>query len=199
MNRAPLLVLAGLSLWAQSDLPPDENPRFFPPHIFAVGYSDGDFTARWYAKVLRALEEPSLLDASAAETVYRFTCIPTWTQPIAIRITTKRGAPSTLLIKMMSGQGGYDVGHIVKNEERDLPAAQRDRVLALITKMNFWKMPTEEWHPRSVVLDGTAWILEASDHGTYHVVDRTSPTQGAFWHLGHYLVQTLGRIPNAGL
>ncbi len=105
-----LLVIAGA--FAQDaagppENPPDANPRYFPVVVFAAGYSDGDFTARWYASQLRALVEPSLSGNPAGlETVYRFTWLRSNHHPIAVRVVIEADGTGVLKAKMTDGKGG---------------------------------------------------------------------------------------------
>ena len=125
--------------------PVDENPRYFPVGVFAVGKGDGEFTAGWYAEQLRALKEPSLLmDASAhKETVYHFTWLRTFNHPIAVRIVIHANGTGTLTSKMADGAGGYKPGKLITNTTRDIGASEVQHLLASIDAMGFWRMPAE--------------------------------------------------------
>jgi hypothetical protein len=182
---------------APADFAPDETPRYFPVGVFAVGKSDGGFSARWYAEQLRALQEPSLsaITFTGGESVYRFTWLRTADRPIAVRITVHLNGTGTLTAKMADGYGGYGPGKLIANSNREVGVKEVQRLLNLIKAMGFWQMPSEP-APRSDVvnLDGAQWILEASSHGDYHVIDRWSPRKGPLRELGLYLTRTLGRL-----
>ena len=182
---------------APGDFTPDENPRYFPVGVFAEGKSDGSSSARWYARQLRALQEPSLSESvvTGVESVYRFTWLRSFHHPIAIRITVHPDGSGKLTAKMTDGAGGYRPGRLIANSTREVGVKDVQRLLKLINTMRFWQMPPEAPARGDVVnLDGARWILEASRHGDYHVIDRWSPPKGPLRDLGLYLALTLGRL-----
>src|SRR5271154_1012052 len=78
--------------------PPDENPKYFPAGAFSRGSDLGDFTARWYAKHLRAMAEPSLLEASTDKklVIYRLLWLRTFHHPISIRLSIRPTGTASL-------------------------------------------------------------------------------------------------------
>lgn len=202
------LIPAVIALTQMDRFAANETPRYFPPHVFAHPKvfaregDDGDFSARWYGEQLRALKEPSLFEAfHGDDTVYRFTWLRTFHHPIAVRLTIHSGGNATLTSKMASGAGGYKPGKLILNSTRELGAQDVGRVLALITVMKFWMMPTEPvpdcidgGKECSVGPDGAQWILEGRRGGEYHVVERWSPESGSLRELGLLLACALGGI-----
>jgi hypothetical protein len=178
--------------------PPDENPRYFPTDIFAEKNSDFSFRAGWYGEQLRALKEPSLSQGifAGGELVYRFTWLRTFHHPITVRVNIDPDGTGMLTSKMADGTGGYRPGKLIANSRRNISANEVQHILKLIEVMGFWHMPPEPEpeHSGVVNLDGAQWILEASDHGGYHVIDRWSPDKGPLRDLGLYLALTLGRL-----
>ncbi len=183
------LLLSGLLIASTAlaqKFPPDRNPQYFPQSIFAEKRDDGDFRARWYSRNLRALREPSLLNLSANAVVYRFTWLRTFHHPICVRITIRDDNAATVVWKVASGQAGYDPGRLVTNSQRDIGGVQLDRIRNLLRQIDLPHQPTE-LDSDLVGLDGAQWILEASEHGNYTVLDRWSPENGPLRELGLFL------------
>ena len=181
---------------ASGSFPPDENPRYFPGAVFADEGSDGSFRARWYAKQLRALKEPSLSETPPAsgESIYRFTWLRSFHHPISIRITFRDNEAGRLTAKMTGGNSGYAPGTLIVNSMQDMGVNDVSHLRKLIEAMDFWQMPAELASSNVVALDGAQWILEGFNRGHYHVIDRWSPREGPLRQLGIYLVLTLARL-----
>ncbi len=185
--------------WSATDrFPADIIPSYFPVDVFAEGKSDGDSTARWFAYQLRALGEPTLSGSpfTGQESVYRFTWLRSFDHPVTVRITVHANGTGTFTARMANGAPG----HLIANITREVSRKDVRHVLDLIEAVGFWAMPPE---PTATVgadgsytvnLDGAQWILEASSHGVYHVIDHWSPNNGPLRELGLYLAITLGKL-----
>jgi hypothetical protein len=136
------------------------------------------------------LENPS----GGGESVYRFTWLRSFHHPITVRITVHINGTGTLTTKMTDGQGGYEPGKLIVNSTRDIGMTEVRHLLTLIEAMGFWQMSPKPALSNLVGLDGAQWILEASSHNDYHVIDRWSPEKGPLRELGLYLARTLGKL-----
>src|SRR5439155_5948682 len=106
--------------------------------------------------------------------------------------------------KWLSGQVGYDWGTFQSEKTRNLTQKEWRRLNQLLNRASFWTTPYEQVKPQpnekgemTVCLDGVDWFLEGSARGTYHVVDRYCPDEGAFKAVGMYMVKLARR--NIGL
>lgn len=133
------------------------------------GIQSAIFRNNWYSRHLKALEETVLSD-SLPKTVYRFTWLRTFHNPVAIRME-KNDDSVKLYWKVTDGQGGYNPGKIVVNKSKTLTLNEWQDFETAIKSIDFWKLPTTE---RTFGLDGAQWILEGVADGRYHVVDRWS-------------------------
>jgi hypothetical protein len=132
------------------------------------------FEAEWFGKHLSRMEEPSLLEmAKGKATAYRFTLLPTWGNPVAVRLTLE-GEAGDLEVRRLDGSGGYDPGKLAEKAVAKLTAADVKEFRALVAKADFWKMPTPEPKPG---MDGSEWILEGVEGGKYHLVVRWTANQ----------------------
>lgn len=173
------LVLAALTalnpaLLAQGKTPRDANPQYFPKGIFDDVAGADDFKAGWYASPLRAMSEPSLLEASKDKTVvaYRFLWLRTFHHPIAVRLTIRPAGTGSLTVKVTTGAGGYAPGTVSQDQSFDISKAQAQRFLELLAKAGFRSLRTQGGAGGT---DGAQWILEGVQNGSYHIVDRWSP------------------------
>ena len=148
------------------------QPQVFP--IDETGRSGVNaFENKWYGKVLTRLGETSLTTSlTNLIAVYRFTVVPTWGNPVCVTLTHSNSVLS-VRGKRLDGQGGYDPGKLVEDASVALTAEQAKVFAALFEKLNFGTLTTRD---KDRGVDGSEWILEACQHGQYHVVVRWSPT-----------------------
>lgn len=174
-NTIVALAFVGFFLAAHAE-EPHPFTEFFPAGIFGRGDPGMDaFTAGWYAKHLRAFQEPSIREAtgSSAET-YRFTMLPTFNFPLAVRLIVAPDGSGTAIAKRLTGKGGYDPGNLDFERTNAVTPKQIARFRATLAAHDFWQMPTEG----EPIPDGTQWILEVCRDGRYHIVTRNSPKDG---------------------
>lgn len=172
----------------------DSLAHFFPAGSLFPGEGSAkldELFSSWYSRVLTTMAEPSLSCGRVDIETYRFLMIPTWGPPAAVRIAFGvRGA--LLTARLLSGLGGYDVGHLERSAQRVLFWAEREALLRAIERADFWRMRVRD--PERLGVDGSQWILEGRSASRYHVVDRWSPHSGEFHELGT-LFARLGGVP----
>lgn len=158
--------------------PPDADPQYFPIGVFNKNPGLSEWVARWYASELRALEEPSLyknenstsseVAKNADAEAYRITILPTWGNPIAIRVQ-RHGELYSLSARRLDGQAGYDPGKLVESKDITLNLQDSQRLSILIQNVDFFQMPKED---NISGMDGDEWIIEGVSKGNYHVAWR---------------------------
>ncbi len=97
---------------------------------------------------------------------------------------------SLLTFKRTSGATGR-AGKLIQNKTLMLDAKQTTHFLERVESSNFWKLPAV-LEDRGV--DGAQWIIEGVRDGSYHLVDRWSPTGGEFRELGLYMAKNLAEL-----
>ena len=171
------------------------KPSLLPDRYIAEGKRDGSFRANWYSEQLRALREPTLSEnAVTAGEVYRFSWLRSFHGPIAVRVIVLPNGTARLTAKMADGAGGYNPGTLIVDSIRDIGPKEVRHLRELVQAMDFWRLPVHPAPNGKVGLDGAQWILEASNHGNYHVIDRWSPDDGPLRELGLYLARTLAKL-----
>ncbi|HEV2615780.1 MAG TPA: hypothetical protein VGU63_04120, partial [Candidatus Acidoferrales bacterium] len=176
-----LLLLSAIPTFAQAP--------YFPKDAFAGEGRAGTFTTTWYSHALSALNEPSLWQLSTMNkqsTVYRFLWLRTFHHPVCVRVSIAPDGTAEARVKVSSGAGGYDPGHVIEDRTRTLSAIEVSDLLKLVSAANFWQLPTEGQTRGD---DGAEWILEGVRNGQYHIVDRWTPTKGAYRDLGLYFIK----------
>jgi hypothetical protein len=173
----------------RSSDPPDANPQYFPTGVLSEYPDIGDSEARWFAKHLRAMGEPSLLEASKDKNLvaYRFLWLRTFHNPISIRVNISPTGTASLTTVVTSGRGGYEPGNVSKNEVTEISSRQLRPFIYQVDRIEFWSMKAVE-----EVLngrDGAEWILEGVKGGEYHVVKRWTPESGSYRKLCLALVE----------
>jgi hypothetical protein len=169
---------------------------YFPESVFCRQKESAP-CERWYAKHLRAMAEPSLWSTSKDPFVqsYRFLWLRSFHHPVSVRLEVAKDGSAKLILKVLSGAGGYAPGHIIEDRILHISQESVSHFLALLDKAEFWDSPTEEQENADVVsLDGAQWILEGAKDGRYHVLDRWSPENGPYREAALFLALTLGRL-----
>lgn len=166
------------------------NTYYFPAGTFfdpdykdaREGQASDAFSREWYSPHLQAMREPSLscgLDAGVES--YRFLWLPTFDQPVAVRISHRENH-YTLDAVILHGGGGYNPDKIEKRIHRDLTEAEWLRAIAALAGIHFADLPTvERWFITvdpdtgdEVFIstnDGTTVIVEGRS-SSYHAVER---------------------------
>jgi hypothetical protein len=164
----------------------DDHPQYFPSDF------DG-FERTWYHRQLAALKEPSLYEGRTnGKTLYRFLWIPSFHHTIAARLSIKDDGSGTLVLKEVSGAGGYDPGHLAIEKSVQVSAIRVREVVSLIDGMQFWKLGDGEINKEMVGDDGAQWVLEGAKAGDYRVVEMWSPRTGPLVELGNLLIKQIG-------
>ncbi|HTM65223.1 MAG TPA: hypothetical protein VL093_02805 [Flavipsychrobacter sp.] len=143
------------------------------------------FVLDWYSGQLHALKEPLVFNQTD-KTIYRFTWLRTFDNPVAIRIE-KKDNTYILFWKSCSGAGGYEPGELTVDKSKPLAKEQFDNFISLIQSTDFWNMPTNLRD--ELGNDGSQWIIEGIENGKYHVVDRWTPRKNNYQKCGQYLIE----------
>ena len=143
-------------------------------------------------------EAPVLPDNDLDAEIYRITIIPTFYNPIKIRVE-KHKNHYILIAKRLSGQGGYDAGILKTEKRRSLNSQEWNRLLDLLKEANYWELPYLEKEPEpnekgqlTICLDGAEWVIEGVKSGKYQAVNRECPEVKSFQAIGLYLVNISG-------
>ena len=173
-----------------ADLPKGAS-GYFPRGMYAYGWQDREsFLNEWYGKHLKAMREPSLLKESRSETeVYRFLWLRSFHNPIAVRVD-RNGSNVNLVVKKLSGAGGYDPGKLIVSKNLRLDQGQWCEFMGMLERAKYWNEPLDD--ANGAHIDGAQWILEGVREGRYHAVDRWTPDDGAFREACVYLLELGG-------
>jgi hypothetical protein len=186
---APSQQSKGSTSFVESMGPPDENPQYFPTGVFSDNPESAEFSARWYAKHLRAMKEKSFLGAVANKDFlgYRFLWLRTFHHPISVRLQIRRDGSGQLTSIELTGEGGFQPGVILTTKTVELSKEQTDQFDSLVQASDFWKIPAHD--PDEGGDDGAQWILEGVKDQKYQVVDRWSPRDGTYRQACLYLLK----------
>ncbi len=123
-----------------------------------------------YDKLLGRMNEvqlPNLAKDFNVE-VYRLMILPTWGNPIVIKVQ-RHGDLYALSVRRLDGQAGFDTGNLVESKEIELSADDSKTLAGLVQSLNFFQLSEDD----SVVGDdGDDWIIEGVSQGKYHVALR---------------------------
>jgi hypothetical protein len=146
--------------------------QYFPEHAFCRPKESGS-CERWYTAPLKAMAEPSLFETSRDPSIesYRFLWLRTFHQPVSARLEIAKDGAGELTVKVLSGKGGYGLGHLVKNRTIKISKDSVLHFLGLLEKADFWNSPTEE-QTNDIQLDGAQWIMEGVKEGRWWIGGR---------------------------
>ena len=165
----PIILLCSCAVFAE-----DALPQYFPISTNrSIENAIDPFCSQWYGGHLIRMQEPSLLAATNRTdlAVYRFTYLPTWGRPLAVRavVTTNQVYVRTV---RLTGDGGYAPGDIGQTVERVLTNGLPKDVSQLIDK-TIWN---ENFQPKSHRgCDGSEWIVEGVKSGKYRLITMWTP------------------------
>jgi hypothetical protein len=157
------------ALWCATALAFADD-SYFPIKTNAGGEGVTAFESKWYGKSLERMNEPRLpgLAKDVNADVYRIMILPTWGNPIVVRVQ-RHGDLYSLSARRLDGQGGYDPGKLVEAKDIELGADDSKSLAVLIQNLNFFQLPAED---RVRGFDGDQWIVEGVSQGKYHVAVR---------------------------
>jgi hypothetical protein len=146
---------------------------YFPIRTKVGGEGVTAFEAKCYGKSLERMHEPRLpgLVKDVHNDVYRIMILPTWGNPIAVRVQ-RHGELYSLSARRLDGQGGYDPGKLVETKDIELDGEESKTLAVLIHNLDFFQMPSDD---DVFGDDGDEWIIEAVSQGKYHVAQRYCP------------------------
>lgn len=132
----------------------------------------------WDDEILLRFEEISLSKTSdSSDESYRLVLLPTFDNPLVIRIWQKDNE-RFLTTKKLSGEGGFGIekfGNLSYEKTRPLTEQEWVTAVKFINQTSFWRMsPQTDEVP---VSDGASWSLEGIKEREYHEVHRTIPNK----------------------
>jgi hypothetical protein len=128
----------------------------------------------WYSAYLRVMREPSLSCGNAHdEAVYRFFYLPSFHDPIAVRLTRTHGSCSLVVAELNKTRRnehfGLDPGSLRQRADRVVLRLDCDQMIRDIDAKDLWTLSTIGPEAGN---DGAQWVVEARRANGYHVVDR---------------------------
>lgn len=151
------------------------NSPYFPVRGQSGGLEGvSPFAAGWYSQSLKRMKEPKLPEFArhSKRTSYRLLILPTWGNPISIRIEEGTNTYS-LFSRRLDGDGGYHPGRLIEKADHTLSQTESAELLRLLGNLDFFNLPEDDGVH---FCDGEMWILEGVLNGKYHVIERSSPS-----------------------
>jgi hypothetical protein len=175
----------------QGPFPPDEDPQFFPTWAFG---DHSPFYERWYSWYLRLMSEPPLADPAGRgrRQVYRVLVLPPHNSPVTVRLVVSPSGTGELSSKI--GKSDLTPGVLVVNETRTAAPRDVEDFARLLVTAGFWRTPSVQEDARHHIMGGTAWVLEGTHDGLYHVTSWLEPRRVPCSDAASFLVWNLGKV-----
>jgi hypothetical protein len=180
--------------------PPEPTPPpaltgddgYFPLRVFDQQDDAHAFTARWYSKHLRVMEEPPLYPVAPVRPLcFRFLKTPTDCPSRVARVEADDQGWK-VIGKRTAWLSEKEFGLIDRRMPRRLTADEAAHLRHLLDRLTFWSLPTTD---DKFGADGTMWVLEGAHDGKYHVVERWCPDPRPFVDFCEYLLTLSGEAP----
>jgi hypothetical protein len=151
------------------------------PYTVAAAYEQPTLN---FPSALEALQEPDWAKASTHDRVFRFIWFPVLTTQrlICVRAEWSASGPRAVAKAVR-----WDIaamrqerwaGRLVVNRQRGITGAQWE-ALAQSRQRGFWRFHPEPY-PRSDLVDGTEWVLQARVGGEYLSIAQHAPRDTPF-------------------
>jgi hypothetical protein len=143
----------------------------------------------WIAEPLRKVDEPSLYFEKPVgdTTTLRFTFLPSFTDPVIVRIDDLYGdrprLTATRVVDQVVVREGPD--HLV----RDLSKAELEPLMAFLASTRVLNLPPDSCLSAP---DGVIFLIEANGPDGYRFINRWGVTGGAVYDLGNLMFQLTG-------
>ena len=164
----------------------------------------GEVEREWYPGQWQAACEPPLLDTQQIgeddQFTFRFSFLPSFDNPLHVRLE-KRERGHQLIVKEMTGHGGYDPGIIARSKQIEFSEEEiefvRDKLKELRASRSAALTRLEREGPKDTCFfsfDGTKLIFEVVEDGQYDMFKATSPSEGELYDLGKMLLEKSGWV-----
>lgn len=164
-------------------------PVYFPP--------DQIHTPTAYV-ALASLGEPSFSEASKDTSFIAFRLSyfsPVPERMVAVRLVVNADGSGQVVSAFSSG-----TAREIRRNENSVTVADVDKLLQLLTKGEFWSMPsieapgkTDAAGRKPYVLDGAFFMVEGVQLGSFHYVSRQNPQPGSITEIACYLAKDLAK------
>ena len=148
MMRAVLGVLSSVAPGATG-----AEVQYFPDLALAEKAELHQLRAEWYSQHLRAMNEPSLLEArnDGSSHIYRFLWLRTFDHPIALRLRVRPEGDGVLTVRVLNGMGGYGPGRVRIKRTVDVNSDRVSSFLESLEKIGFWRLTGSDpsWSQRA--------------------------------------------------
>lgn len=182
MKQVATFLLLAMSLVYSQGVPEltsgeeeDDTFKVFPDPSGHAYFQKG--MESYYTRYFIAMKEPSVLAPLGEDVtrIFRFTLIPTFSDPLSVRVVESKGVLNSTSVKLKMDPG-YRPGKILFNETQQLSKEQSKMIRSLLAEENFWKPLNEAEETLAAGgLDGSRWIFEVHDNKGYRMLDIWSP------------------------
>jgi hypothetical protein len=164
-----------------------------------VYFPSGQTEASIFSVILASLSEPSLLEAAKDANVLSFRVsyfTPVPVREVAVRLFVNADGSGQITSAVSLGAAAG-----VKRTQNSVSAAEVNKLLQLLEKVEFWSMSSiEHTEPKTdaagrpvYVLDGSWWMVEGVHEGSFHYVYRRNPKPSPITEVGCYLAKDLAK------
>jgi hypothetical protein len=152
---------------------------------FSQFVENNDFNAISY--IFEDSKPVANFDSTELTEGYRFFWLRTFHNPVLITIVAE-GEGGQLNIRVTDGEGGYDPGRLIRNENISLKKDQMEILRKVIHNNPFW----EDAPANQLGLDGAEWYIEVKQLNKHYKGRQWSPDEGKIRTVGLYMLELSG-------
>lgn len=157
------------------------SPQDMKARIAAANQRMDGFKRRSYNAQLLAMEEPILFGDKSGPAVVRLTWLRSFHKPMSFRLSADIDGTSTIIVKQLDkplrftrttnkpGPIVQVTGKLDLSKEVRLGPDKTKELLDGLRDLKVFSLPKSNF---DFGLDGSRWVLEVSENGKYHVLDR---------------------------
>lgn len=151
----------------------DDTFKVFPDPAGEPFFAKGK--ASYFTRYLSAMKEPSLQRdlAEGTKTVFRFTYLRSFDDPITVRIWQKGDVFEARAVRLKMNRE-YRPLEIIHDRSFRIDPEKLEKIRSELEKKDFWKPLTND-ELMLEGLDGSRWIFELHDNNGYKMIDVWSP------------------------
>lgn len=159
-------------------VPPPQTQKLYESNLTTDSHFP-ESQRKFYETILlpKFEESPLQNDVNAKHEVYRLVLLPTFDDPIAIRLWKSNEQYFLTVKKAVDGKGmGMErFGKLYENT-KPVTRAEWNEFINHLEEAMFWDLPSRD-KDDIPVNDGASWTLEGKSTDRYHIVDRITPSK----------------------
>jgi hypothetical protein len=145
-----------------------------------------------YTELLRAMGEPSLFCGPVAGLAIRLGVLRWTGVPAVVRLSEQRDRTDVTIVKLEAPTWNFPPGEILERRTQLIGSSDWEDIETALRAADVWNLETTRDLDKTDV-DGTTWIVEVREGGSYQIVSRANPKDDAL-HRASELILRIAKV-----